>query len=538
MPSLEEDNVNRVLRNHPSIIEGCLDVDVLHFLSSVVADKSSGIDSAGALESFMAPFLDSFCLADEGSGEMHALCSSLFDELSAKGAIQARGEGEGGGLGGLLGGVSLEAAAALRHALGSAAVDGDGGATALKSSLTLGGSVALAGESVILDLLWARESNRFLQRNKEMEVGSSERGARKAAKLAAKAASREANRVAFSQGKAASAAAAELAAARRLGKSIAVTSGSVTYVPVMDRRPQDIHMEGVNIGYGGELLLVDCELHLVQGRRYGLVGRNGYGKTTLLKAMARHDIQGSGAAQFPTTIRVLHVEQEISAETTSVIDTVLAADVERAMLLDEEGKLMSFLEGPSCSTPGTGTASTLTAPSIADAGGALDGLTVASGVEADHRPSPFSPPSSEPPLTLETATVRMREVAARLEAIDALSAEARAGAILAGLQFTPEMLTWPTSALSGGWRMRVALACALFVQPDVLLLDEPTNHLDVPSCLWLENYLLDYPATAVIVSHDRRFLNNVVTDVIHLDQRKLSYYRCVFFFCVSFLSTL
>jgi ATP-binding cassette ChvD family protein len=141
-----------------------------------------------------------------------------------------------------------------------------------------------------------------------------------------------------------------------------------------------------------------------------------------------------------------------------------------------------------------------------------DGLSV--GGEAGGGEAP------EPRLSLEAATARLREVAERLQAIDALSAESRAGAILAGLQFTPDMLSWPTSALSGGWRMRVALACALFVEPDMLLLDEPTNHLDAESVAWLEHHLERYTGTVVAITHDRYFLDNVAKWILELDRGK------------------
>jgi ATPase subunit of ABC transporter with duplicated ATPase domains len=120
---------------------------------------------------------------------------------------------------------------------------------------------------------------------------------------------------------------------------------------------------------------------------------------------------------------------------------------------------------------------------------------------------------------------RLDQVYARLQVLSADSAEARASMILSGLQFTTDMQRGPTSALSGGWRMRVALAAALFIEPDILMLDEPTNHLDLEAVLWLESYLVDYKHTLIVVSHDRGFLNEVCTDIIEFEKKKLIYYR-------------
>lgn len=120
---------------------------------------------------------------------------------------------------------------------------------------------------------------------------------------------------------------------------------------------------------------------------------------------------------------------------------------------------------------------------------------------------------------------RLQAVYERLHEIDADNAESRAASILAGLSFTPEMQQVKTKTLSGGWRMRAALARALFIQPDLLLLDEPTNHLDLHAVIWLEACLQKWPKTLLIVSHARHFLNSVCTDIIHLHACKLVTYR-------------
>ena len=117
------------------------------------------------------------------------------------------------------------------------------------------------------------------------------------------------------------------------------------------------------------------------------------------------------------------------------------------------------------------------------------------------------------------------EVYDELRAIGADQAEPRARRLLAGLGFSKEMQDRPTNKFSGGWRMRVSLARALYIEPTLLMLDEPTNHLDLNAVIWLDNYLQGYKKTLLIVSHDQSFLDNVCTDIVHLDQCKLWYYK-------------
>ena len=179
-------------------------------------------------------------------------------------------------------------------------------------------------------------------------------------------------------------------------------------------REKDILVNGFNIVFGGHLLLEEASLRIVYGRRYGLIGRNGVGKTTLLRHMAAFDIPG-----FPKHHRILHVKQEVHSSGKSVLHTVLESDVERNTLLEREKQLLALQES--------------------------DELLAESGKSS------------------EDIQDELTEVFERMDLIGASSAEVRAQAILSGLQFTEEMQKSSTDSLSGGWRMRVALASALFI---------------------------------------------------------------------------
>ncbi|KAJ8498968.1 hypothetical protein OPV22_009520 [Ensete ventricosum] len=248
---------------------------------------------------------------------------------------------------------------------------------------------------------------------------------------------------------------------------------------------RDIHMENFTVSVGGRDLIQDASVTLSFGRHYGLVGRNGTGKTSFLRHMAMHAIDG-----IPKNCQILHVEQEVAGDDTTALQCVLNTDVERIRLLEEEARLLSQQRELEYEEE-TGKSN-----------GKVNG-----GMNKDAIPK------------------RLEEIYKRLEFIDADSSESRASSILAGLSFTSEMQKRPTKAFSGGWRMRIALARALFIEPDLLLLDEPTNHLDLHAVLWLETYLVKWPKTFIVVSHAREFLNTVVTDILHLHGKKLTAYK-------------
>ncbi len=223
-----------------------------------------------------------------------------------------------------------------------------------------------------------------------------------------------------------------------------------------------LKIDDITYAVEGRPLFEGASATIPTGHKVGIVGRNGAGKTTLVRLIKGELALEGGTISLPNRAKIGGVAQEVPSSSTSLIDTVLAADTERAALLEE----------------------------------------------SEHAHDPH----------------RIAEIQHRLSDIDAWSAEGRAASILKGLGFDDAQQQQPCSDFSGGWRMRVALAGVLFAQPDYLLLDEPTNYLDLEGALWLESYLAKYPHTVLIISHDRGLLNRAVTGILHLDSKKLTYW--------------
>ncbi len=223
-----------------------------------------------------------------------------------------------------------------------------------------------------------------------------------------------------------------------------------------------LNLNGITVRLGGRTIIDRATAALPPRSRIGLIGRNGAGKSTLMKVMIGALDPDEGSLDMPRNTRIGYIAQEAPSGDATPIDTVLAADTERAALMAET-------EG--CED--------------------MD---------------------------------RLGEIYERLNAIDAYTANARAARILVGLGFDEEMQQRPLDSYSGGWKMRVALAALLFSEPDLLLLDEPSNHLDLEATLWLESFLKAYPGMMVVISHERDLLNNVVDNILHLESGKVTLY--------------
>lgn len=222
-----------------------------------------------------------------------------------------------------------------------------------------------------------------------------------------------------------------------------------------------IDINDITVRIGSKVLLERASAHISDGWKVGLVGANGCGKSTLFRVLQNQLDTEHGAVAFPGQARVVFVEQELQDIDTPILPFVLARDTERSSLL----------------------------------------------------------------ARLEKATPEeLGEIHERLNLIGAASAEARAAAILNGLGFKQEDLTRPVREFSGGWRMRLALAAALFQPSDILLLDEPTNHLDLEATIWLTSHLAKYRGTLLLISHDRRILNALCDHIVHIEACRLNTY--------------
>ena len=241
-----------------------------------------------------------------------------------------------------------------------------------------------------------------------------------------------------------------------------------------------ISLRNINVSYGGFTLLKDISFHISEGEKIALVGKNGAGKSTILKLLVGEQSPTAGQIEAPSGIRVGYLPQvKASAKGKSVIEEAMEAFSEH-LELEEEAAMLSLELGE----------------------------------RSDYESKEYA-----------AIMDRLDVVNSQLSLESTSSRRARAEKTLCGLGFRSEDLNRPVETFSQGWNMRIALAKILLAQPDVLLLDEPTNHLDIESIEWLEDYLKGCRASLLLVSHDRRFLDNVTTRTIEIQLGQIYDYK-------------
>lgn len=240
------------------------------------------------------------------------------------------------------------------------------------------------------------------------------------------------------------------------------------------------YVRDISVKYGERVLLDEVSFMISPKERIGLIGRNGAGKSTLLKIIAGQSRPDSGVLEFPskTTIGYLRQEFELN-ETQTVIDETMSCH-EEAIELQKQ----------------------------------LDAINLELGSREDYESDSYSRMLEE-----------LAALTGRLEHFDLSTLEVETMKILKGLGFTDKDFNRQVSEFSGGWKMRIELSKLLLRKPDLLMLDEPTNHLDIESIIWLENYLIDYPGTVIVISHDIQFLENVCIRIIEVEMGGINDYK-------------